>query len=177
MFIDLQGSTHIAEMLGHFKFSELLRDCFSDLSIVDSFHAEIYQYVGDEVVLSWPVKRSRNYEEFLSAYFAFQQKLDSRKEHYLSNYGLQPVFKAGVHAGPAIVAEVGEIKREITYHGDTINTTSRIQEKCNELNANLLVSESLVQIVKMYSPYQFEDVGDIRLKGKEEVVRLYRVTA
>jgi len=32
-----------------------------------------------------------------------------------------------------VVAEVGEIKTEIAYHGDTINTAARIQEQCNVL--------------------------------------------
>ncbi|MFT5667960.1 MAG: adenylate cyclase [Vicingaceae bacterium] len=175
MFIDLQGSTTIAEKIGHFKFSELLRDCFNDLSIVDKFHAEIYQYVGDEVVISWPVNKAKNYEQFLSAFFAFQDKLAGKKEHYMSTYGLQPVFKAGVHAGPAVVTEVGEIKRELTYHGDTLNTAARIQSMCNELSALLLVSESLYEIVKPYSPHEFKDAGSIALRGKKEEVRLFKV--
>lgn len=175
MFIDLEGSTTIAEKIGHFKFSELLRDCFNDLSIVDKYHAEIYQYVGDEVVISWPVSESKNYEQFLSAFFAFQNKLISRKEYYLEKYDLQPRFKAGVHAGFAIVTEVGEIKREITYHGDTLNTAARIQSMCNILEASLLVSESLYELVKPYSPHTFQDAGCIGLKGKKEEVRLFKV--
>ncbi|MFT4756797.1 MAG: hypothetical protein ACI91R_001446, partial [Vicingaceae bacterium] len=47
----------------------------------------------------------------MSAFFVFQVKLASKKEHYMSTHDLQPVFKAGVLAGSAVVTEVGEIKR------------------------------------------------------------------
>ena len=58
MFLDLKSSTTIAETLGHFKYSQLIQDCFYDLNeLVPKYSAEIYQYVGDEVVLSWPYKK------------------------------------------------------------------------------------------------------------------------
>ncbi|MEO0334246.1 MAG: hypothetical protein AAF223_21675, partial [Bacteroidota bacterium] len=58
MFLDLNQSTMIAEQLGHAKYSDLLHQCFNDLSdFLLSYDAEVYQYVGDEVVLTWPTKK------------------------------------------------------------------------------------------------------------------------
>ena len=176
MFIDLKGGTTIAEKIGHIKYSSLLQDCFSDLSIVDEYNAEIYQYVGDEVVISWPVSEASNYQRFLTAYFAFQGALEKRRSHYELAYGAFPQFKAGAHAGVAVVTEVGEIKREITYHGDTLNTASRIQGMCNVFDAEMLISESLYEIIKPYSEYTLTDVGCISLKGKKNEVRLFKAT-
>jgi adenylate cyclase len=48
-----------------------------------------------------------------------------------------------VHLGDVTVSEVGVIKREIAYHSDVLNTAARIQGKCNEFEAGLLVSEEL----------------------------------
>jgi adenylate cyclase len=57
MFLDLKASTTIAEKIGHYKFSLLIQDCFSDISVVERYEAEVYQYVGDEVVLTWKAKQ------------------------------------------------------------------------------------------------------------------------
>lgn len=175
MFIDLKDSTTIAETLGHFKYSLFIQDCFRDLTVVDKHGAEIYQYVGDEVVLSWPVKKVKNFELFLSAFFAFMNALEERRKHYEMQYGVFPIFKAGAHSGLSIVTEVGEIKRSISYHGDTINTTARIQGKCNELNSQLLISGSLHNQIKKSSIYRFRDAGLVALKGKLNNVQIYRI--
>lgn len=53
MFVDLNSSTIIAEKLGHLAYSNFIKDCFYDLSVVHHYNAQIYQYVGDEAVLSW----------------------------------------------------------------------------------------------------------------------------
>jgi adenylate cyclase len=176
MFVDLKDSTSIAEKLGMYQYSYLLKDCFSDFSIVDEFSAEIYQYVGDEVVITWPVSEAKNYRKFLQAFFAFKNVLEKKRKVYEEKYGVFPVFKAGAHSGPIIVTEVGDIKRELTYHGDTINTTSRIQDMCNKFDSELLISESLYKIIKPYTEYHCEDVGGILLKGKAHDVRLYKVS-
>ena len=175
MFVDLKGSTTIAEKIGHKKYSLLLQECFRDFSVVARYNAKVYQYVGDEVVISWRAE-NKNYIQFLHAFFAFKNVLQKRKEYYKKTYGLMPIFKAGANSGPVIVTEVGEIKREITYHGDTLNTAARIQGKCNEFCSNMLISESLYNIVKSNAHYTFEDVGCIELKGKEEEVKLFKVT-
>ena len=104
----------------------------------------------------------------MSAFFVFQVKLASKKEHYMSTHDLQPVFKAGVLAGPAVVTEVGEIKRWPAYHGDTLNTAARIQSMCNKLSTLFLVSESLYDIINAYLSHEFKDAGCIARRGKKE---------
>ncbi|MFT5724218.1 MAG: adenylate cyclase [Bacteroidia bacterium] len=176
MFVDMKGATSIAEKIGHIEFSKLLQDCFQDFAIVDRYSTDIYQYVGDEVVVSWSQKRGLNEDNFLNAFFAFNDKLKMKSAYYKEAYGITPFFKAGANFGPVVVAEVGDIKREIVYHGDTLNTASRIQNRCNDLNAQLLISENLYHFVKGAEGYNLEDVGWIDLKGKEKDERLYRVT-
>ncbi|MCB0633354.1 MAG: hypothetical protein KDD15_26645, partial [Lewinella sp.] len=100
MFLDLQASTTIAEQLGHIRFSRLLQDCFFDLTEPVLRHrAEIYQYVGDEAVLCWPVKGGFKNNHCLHCYFDFLDRLEERADYYQAKYGLLPFFKAGVHYG------------------------------------------------------------------------------
>ena len=99
----------------------------------------VYRYAGDEVVLSWPKKKGIEGGAAIRCFFAIRDYLDSRKDYYKSTYGVQPVFKAGVHVGWVTVAELGVLKREISYHGDTINTAARIEGCCNDLQRDLLI--------------------------------------
>ena len=72
MFVDLKGSTTIAEKIGHKKYSLLLQDCFRDFSIVAKYNAQIYQYVGDEVVVSWKAE-NKNYNNFYLLFSPFKR--------------------------------------------------------------------------------------------------------
>ncbi len=175
MFVDMKGSTTIAEKLGHLKYSRFLQDCYQDFAVVDQYCAEIYQYVGDEAVISWSVTKGKDQSNFLEAFYAFKRALNERKNYYQQEYGVTPVFKAGANCGLVTVTEVGAIKRELSYHGDTLNTASRIQEKCNELEAELLISDQLKELAIHDTRYTFEDVGAMRLKGKDMQVQLYKV--
>jgi adenylate cyclase len=174
MFLDLHSSTKHAEKLGHIKYSKMIQDCFNDLGIVIENEAEIYQYAGDEAILTWKLQDGLKDQNCLHAYFNFKQRLDNRKEHYLQNYNCIPYFKAGLNAGIVTVAEVGKFKKEIAYHGDTINTAARIQGKCNELKQELLISENLKNGLST-TGFDFDELGRIELKGKESQILLYAV--
>lgn len=177
MFLDLKSSTSIAEKLGHIEYSKLIQDCFKDLRVVEKYNAEVYQYVGDEVVLTWPKELGLTNSNCLRAFFEFSDKLAGRSEYYMKKYGVIPEFKAGLNSGEIVVAEVGEIKTEIAYHGDAINTAARIQEQCNVLGRSLLISEKLQSSLKLDAPFSSLHVGDILLKGKSNKVNIYSVEA
>ena len=173
MFLDLQSSTTIAEKIGHYKYSELIQDCFYDLNkIVSKYQSEIYQYVGDEAVLSWKYKKGIKDNNCIALFFNFQNRIKKKEKLYLDKYGIVPKFKAGIHGGKLIVTEVGTIKKEIAYHGDVINTSARIQGECNKYNKTLLCSNILLEDIALKPMYKKEFIGDIVLKGKEETLKI-----
>ncbi|WP_394750221.1 adenylate/guanylate cyclase domain-containing protein [Spongiimicrobium salis] len=174
MFLDLQSATSLAEKLGHITYSKLLQDCFNDLGVVVGDEAEIYQYVGDEAVLTWNYKNGIRQQNCINAFFRFTQQLRDNKAHYLAKYGCEPFFKAGIHLGRITVTEVGALKKEIAFHGDTINTASRIQSQCNALGETLLISEALKTKLSGES-YTYTSLGAIPLKGKKKAVPVYAV--
>jgi len=176
LFMDLKDSTTYAERLGHIKYSEMIQDCFLDVNkIIASFNAEIYQYVGDEVVLSWSKKEGLRNMNSVTFFFAYQNHLNKRKEYYEEKYGFIPKFKAGANLGKITVAEVGDIKREIAYHGDTINTAARIQSVCNTYGKSFIISEELKDQIEWDESFTIEFLDSIRLKGKEKEVKLFSV--
>ena len=175
MFIDMKSSTHIAEKLSHEKFSHLVQDIFNDLAIVDNYMGEIYQYMGDGAIISWSVKKGLKNNNVLKAFYGFSNLITKREDYYHRKYSLIPKFKAGIHVGKVMVLQVGRIRKDISYNGDTINTTARIESMCNEYNKSLLISGDLHNMIHPKDNYYFKEVGNIRLKGKRKLVDIYHV--
>ncbi len=176
MFLDLKSSTTIAEKLGHVEYSRFVQDCFFDLTVIEKYKVEIYQYVGDEVVLTWKIKEGDSVNHCLHAYFSYADYLKKRTDYYTMKYGITPFFKAGIHIGFVTVVEVGEIKREIAYHGDTLNIAARIQEQCKTYNKALLVSDSVIKYIKMPCEFEFQKIEEKTLRGKLTTTVIYDVT-
>ena len=144
--------------------------------MVIRYKAQIYQYVGDEVVLSWKERDGLNNLACIKLFRSFEEKLSKRKTFYENKFGVVPVFKAGIDLGTVTVAEIGEIKREIAYHGDVVNTASRIEKMCNKLDRTLLFSEHVERKLNGARGIKCELLGDFDLRGREEKIKLYGLT-
>lgn len=176
MFMDLKSSTTTAEQLGHLRYSAFIRDCFMDINeVLLPFHAQVYQYVGDEIVVTWTEREGLRNLFCIKFYFACKKQFQDRSEYYMTNYGFLPDFKAGVHTGKVTAVEIGEVKRDIAYHGDTLNTASRIQSVCNEFHKSFLASEYLFQKIGTDQSLTIEALGMILLKGKTEKVGIVSI--
>jgi adenylate cyclase len=176
MFLDMKSSTTIAEQLGHVRFYTLLNELFHEISQpVLKTKAEIYQYIGDEVVLTWQVEDGLENSNCLNTFFLFRDSLLRNGERYFKNFGVKPEFKAGLHFGKVISAQIGDLKREIVYNGDVLNTASRIQDECNKYQRDCLVSGKLMNRLKQRNGFQWERMDTVTLRGKETEVELFSV--
>jgi adenylate cyclase len=173
MFVDLVSSTQIAEKLGNKKYHNLLRDFFADITNpILMNNGDIYQYVGDEIVISWRMRQDEENSECVQCYFDMLRAIEDNKEKYQNRYELIPEFKAGMHYGNVCAGEVGIIKRDITYSGDVLNTASRIQGKCNEYKVKFLTSNELLAKLRLQDFYRSISIGDIALRGKGQKIAL-----
>ncbi|HEX6224835.1 MAG TPA: hypothetical protein VFZ52_10520 [Chryseolinea sp.] len=82
------------------------------------FCAQVYQYVRDEIVITWPEAEGLRNNFCIRFYFAAKEKFGERASYYQTSYGLLPVLKAGVHVGKVTAVEIGEVKEDIAYPGD-----------------------------------------------------------
>jgi adenylate cyclase len=173
MFLDMKSSTTIAELLGNIKYFELLNDVFYDFTdaIIET-KGEIYEYVGDEIVISWKLENGIENANCLKCFFHIKEILKAHSEQYRKKFGVVPTFKAGMHCGEVTVGEVGILKREITFSGDVLNTSSRIQEQCNRYNEKLIVSKQLLDLISVKDKFILREIGDMTLRGKSEPVYL-----
>lgn len=177
MFLDMRSSTTIAEKLGHEEHYQLINDYYADMSraIIET-EGQVYQYVGDEIVVSWKIDRGLKEANCLACFFQISEKLLQKSERYIARYGLIPSFKAGLHVGEVTRGQIGLIKREMLFIGDVLNTTARIQGLCNELTSDLLISEELKALLPESSNFNFTSKGCYELRGRAQKEELFEVT-
>lgn len=174
LFLDLKSSTAIAEKIGNTKYSSFLIDYFHDMTgAILMSKAEIYQYIGDEIILTWNFKNGVKDARCINCFFDILTAIEWNRDLYLKKYGVHPEFKAALHAGKVSVTWIGTIKKEIVYHGDVLNTTARIQEECNKYGQKFLISEYMLQNIELPEYLRSEFVAELQLKGKEKKVKIF----
>jgi len=176
MFLDMKSSTTIAEALGHIKYFKLLDTYYNIMSdpIINSF-GEVYQYIGDEIVISWKPDKGITQANCIKCFFDIRDHLNEQKEVLFHEFGYEIGFKAGIHFGEVTIGEIGALKREIVFTGDVLNTTARIQSLCKELKSDLLISGAIKELLP-HSNYQYSSKGEIELKGRNKKEELFSVT-
>ena len=176
VFIDLISSTNCAEQLGHKKYSYFIQECFKYLGALEiKYNAMQYQFVGDEVVLSWPAKE-KNYLKAVQFYFEYLYILKNKQSLFLKNFGIIPQFSASINSGNVMVSEVGTVKSEIAFHGDVLNTAAGIQKHCRNYNKPLLVTQDFAIEFKKANPEKkVLWIGEKNLSGKQYPVNIYSI--
>jgi adenylate cyclase len=145
-----------------------------DLSdAVSATKGEVSHYIGDEAVLTWKPNRGLPEARCVQCFYLFGEFLKRRRSRYESEYGVFPEFKAGLHFGNVVATEVGDLKSEIVYLGDVLNTTARIQGLCNSFGGELLLSAEIAAHLPAVDWLVLDSLGAVNIKGKAEPVSLY----
>ena len=172
MFMDLKDSTPIAEKLGSQQYFRFIREFIYHLSnALIEYGGRIYQYVGDEIVVSWLFNED-NTKKCLKALIQARRNLNKRHEHFRRLYGILPEFRVGIHVGEVTVGEIGVIKKDVAMSGDTMNTAARIRTACSELNQKFIVSKDFVEASNLEA-WHTESLGMVELKGKTNEIELF----
>lgn len=178
LFVDVVGSTPVAEHLGPLAVHRYLDRVFQIASSsVDEHHGEVYQYVGDEMVVTWTVAEGRTQARPLACLFAIEAALAAAAPDFEREFGTAPKIRAALHAGEVVTGEIGGSRRAIVFHGDVMNTTSRIENATRTLGSNFLVSEDALARLEGTASYAPEDLGPQQLRGRAAAMRLYAVRA
>ena len=177
LFVDIVGSTPLAERLGPVAANRFLDRVFQLASDpVDDHRGEVYQYVGYEMVVTWKVPEGRVSARPLACYFAIEKALADAAAEFTREFGAVPRLRGALHAGTVITGEVGGSRRAIVFHGDVMNTTSRIENATRELKRPFLASEDALSRIDGKSDYRLDDLGPQQLRGREGQVRLRAVS-
>ena len=177
LIVDIVGSTGIAEKLGDVQFLAFLNQFYRDMSDPILEHrGEVHKYVGDEAIVTWPLERGVEDARCVHCYFGMLEAIAKRREAYRRAFGLVPDFRAALHAGPVVAGEMGELKREIVFLGDTLNTAARIAEATKDAKHPCLISGDLLKRLELPSAFAVENLGRTHLRGREQSITLFALS-
>jgi len=176
MFLDLAGSTSLAESMGEVRVQGLLTRFFFDIDGAIVAHGgEVHAYVGDEVIVTWPLDDRMSAGRCIDCFFAIADSIAEKADSYRQEFGMVPNFRAGLHAGHVVISECGSSRRQLAYFGDTVNVTARLQEHCKEAGRNLLVSADLLRHMKLKPALAIEALGEARLRGRAAAIEVFAI--
>jgi adenylate cyclase len=177
LLIDMEGSTGFAERLGPLAFHRLVKRFIDDLTQpIVATRGEIHRYIGDELIATWKLEEGIADGRCVAACFAAIDQLARRAPDYRREFGAAVTVRAGLHCGPVVTGEMGSVKREIVFLGDTVNTAARIQELCRETGDRVIASADLIDRLELPRGIAKRSLGDLRLRGKGADLALYALT-
>ncbi len=169
LFIGIKNVPEFSKKLNEYDFFNFLNDYLFDITTpIVQHQGIIYEYVEDQVVVTWRPEKGIYRANCIRAYFSIIEKLDYRKEFYYNKYKIIPQTIASLHYGKLVRAEIGKIKTQIVFQGDAMNATSRMLAKCNELDEQLVISDSLLNRLKIPVLYEVKQLGTFKLRGRLE---------
>jgi adenylate cyclase len=172
LFVDVVGSTAIAERLGPLQAHRFLSAVFSAVAEpVAVYRGEIYQYVGDEIVVTWTEAEGRLESRPLRCFFLMEEALRNLKETFRRQFSTEPGLRAALHLGEVIAGEVGEQRRAIVFHGDVMNTASRLEQATREVGCRFIASADALQAFGPLQDMKLQDLGALVLRGRKEPIR------
>jgi adenylate cyclase len=177
LFLDMEGSTGLAERLGPLAFHRLVNRFVNDLTQpIVAARGEIHTYVGDELIATWKLKEGIPQARCVAACFAAFDQLALAAPEYRREFGAAINVRAGLHCGPVVTGEMGSLKKEIVFLGDTVNTAARIQDLCRQTGDRVLASADLIDRLELPPGLAKRSLGDLRLRGKGADLALYALT-
>ena len=172
LFVDVVGSTAIAERLGPLQAHRFLAAVFSTTAEpVAACHGEIHQYIGDEIVVTWTEAEGMADARPLRCFFDMEESLRMQKDRFRAEFAAEPALRAALHLGEVIAGEVGESRRAIVFHGDVMNTASRLEQATRELGVRFIASADALQALGAQPEMELKDLGALSLRGRKEPIR------
>ena len=177
LFLDLAGSTGLAERLGEARVQALIARFYFDIAQPIAAHGgEIYQYRGDEISVTWKLAAGVRDAACVACAFAIRACIAARADRYRRRFGVVPTFRIGLHGGPVVAGEVGDQRREIMYFGDTINVAARIEALCKRERREICISGDLLARLRLPAAVEATCLGRFQLQGKQQETEIFSLS-
>ena len=169
LFVDIAGSTGLAERLGGIGIHRFLDRTFRLLTVaVVDFRGEVLNYVGDEVIVTWPERGGAIDGRPLRCFVAMRDALSRASGQFEREFGAAPRIRGSLHFGPVIVGEIGDIKRAIVFNGDVMNTAARLEELSRNVEGGFLASRAAMARFDAAPPFAVRDLGQLAIRGRAD---------
>jgi adenylate cyclase len=169
LYVDIAGSTGLAEQLGGVGIHRFLDRTFRLLTIaVVDTRGEVLNYVGDEIIVTWPERGGAIDCRPLRCFVAMRDELLRASSQFEREFGASPRIRGSLHFGPVIVGEIGDIKRAIVFNGDVMNTGARLEELSRGVEGGFLASRAAMARFNSAPPFAVRDLGQLPIRGRAD---------
>ncbi|WP_419904933.1 adenylate/guanylate cyclase domain-containing protein [Kiloniella sp.] len=188
LFIDIEGSTTFAESMEPEKVIAMLRSFYQRMArVIFKYNGSIEHFGGDSLLAVFGVPDTKpsdatNALQCSKEMLAVLSKWNNKRIHH----GRQEIIAdITAHYGDVVLGDIGvQESMSFTVIGDTVNTTSRLQELCRSLNKQLLVSEEILTQASIESSEvddqsigngfnDLKSVGSHAIRGRNKNIHLY----
>ena len=171
LFVDIAGSTGLAERLGGIGIHRFLDRTFRLLNgpVLD-YQGEILGYVGDELIVTWSEKAGAVDARPLQCFLSMRETLERASARLSREFGAAPRIRGSLNFGPVIVGEIGDIKRAIVFNGDTMNTAARLEELSRTVDGGFLAARAAIERFETAAPVSLRDLGVLPIRGRTDTI-------
>jgi adenylate cyclase len=178
LFVDIAGSTGLAQRLGGKGIHRLLDRTFRLLTLaVSDYRGEVLNYVGDEVIVTWRERSGAIDCRPLRCFMAMRNELTQASRQFEHEFGVVPRIRGSLHFGPVIVGEIGDVKRAIVFNGDVMNTAARLEELSRNVDGGFLASRTAMERFSSAPPFAVNDLGRLPIRGRTDGIDVVGIDA
>jgi class 3 adenylate cyclase len=175
LFADIVGSTSLAEGMDPEDWREIVGGAHQRVSqAIYRYEGTIAQLLGDGVLAFFgaPLAHEDDPERAIRAGLNLLDGIASYAKE-LKQAGRVEDFqvRVGLNTGLVVVGDIGtDLHMEYLAVGDTVNLAARVQSAAEP--GELLVTQSTYKLAM--GLFEFEDQGEIEVKGKAEPIHVFR---
>ena len=178
MFCDLKGFTSLSEKLGEERIYSIINELFEMMvHKVHEYGGTVNKGTGDGIMALFgaPIAVEDAPQRAIRSALAIQREMAKFSGTLKEESGVPPLkMRIGIHTGPVVVGALGnDLRVEFTAVGDTVNLASRMEGLAE--SGTVYVTEDTFKLTEGF--FRFEALGEKQVKGKEQLVKAYRVIA
>ncbi len=179
MFCDMAGFTPLSEQLGPEEAYSIMDKVYEILiHKVHDFEGTVNEMTGDGILALFgaPITLEDAPQRAIRSSLAIHREMLKFSNGLKQDRKELPSLKMriGIHTGPVVVGTLGnDLRVEFKAVGDTVNLASRIEGLAEA--GTTWVSEETFKRTEGF--FRFEALGQKKIKGKQESVKVYQVIA
>ena len=175
LFCDVKGSTAAAERLDPEDWTDIMNGAFEPMiRPVYKYEGTVARLLGDAILAFFgaPIAHEDDPERAIRAALEIVEGLQPYRAIIQRDWGFDFNVRVGINTGLVVVGPVGsDLRMEYTALGDAINLAARMEQTATP--GTVQIAEATHKLAAAL--FEFESLGGIQVKGKDEPVLAYRV--
>jgi adenylate cyclase len=162
LFIDLRGSTRLAEARFPYDVVFLLNHYFAEMAAaVEATGGHYSNFTGDGLMALFGLEQNDDHGAYMALSCAVRmlERLENLNQQLASELAEPLSMGIGIHTGDAIIGQMGPPKTPVlTALGDAVNTAARLESATKELHVPVVVSRDTLEAAQLFTELPLHDI-------------------